>query len=114
MWDCQYSILESDGLDGIAESERWDVVVGNPPHYGSEAASEESFPLLLFDPGWSIHKKFYQNVGRFMQPGGHVILIENSAASDPETFRSMIVSGGGQLLGSYKGRDFTGKDNNMY
>jgi hypothetical protein len=108
------SIFESDGLDGIPESERWDVVVGNPPHYGNEAPSEESYPLLLFDPDWSIHKKFYKDIGHFMKPGGHTILIENSLGSDQETFRSMITSGGGELIGSHKGRDFMGKDNNMY
>ncbi len=110
----EVTIIESDCLDSIPESERWDVVVGNPPHYDYPIEDRSYGNMLVSDPGWEIHKNFYSNVGRFMNPGGYVILLEDGKQSAPDTFSSMISSGGGKLIGAKKGRNFLGEHNKMY
>lgn len=90
-------VYEADVLCGIPESERWDLVVGNPPHFD---ASEESYDEArrLIDPGFRIHRAFYRDVGAHLVPGGSVVLQENRHASDGETFAEMIHAGGLTLV----------------
>ena len=66
------SVYQSDNLTGIPASERWDLVVGNPPFYAHKQETE----IRAFDRDWHIHRGFYANVGRFLKRGG-VILMPN-------------------------------------
>ena len=56
----------SDGLTAIPASERWNLVVGNPPHSGSaDVRPEIKRPTVVYqDVGWAIHADFYASVGR--------------------------------------------------
>jgi len=102
----------SDSLKQIPDSERWDLVVGNPPHFLPAAAGDKL--LLRFDPEWSLHRDFYRSVKQFMKPGGHVLLVENSEGSSERDFEPMIREGGGTFLTSRAAVTIGGKKTPFY
>jgi hypothetical protein len=83
-------VYHSDNLVGIPLFEKWDLVVGNPPHFSDEHAGS----LILHDPGWRIHREFFSQVGAHLKPGGVIVLQENSEGSTAESFREMIEKAG--------------------
>ena len=84
------AVYRSDNLGGIPTSERWDLVVGNPPHFSDRSSGE----LRFHDEDWSLHRDFFAGVGKFLKPGGMIVLVENNLGSTAETFRSMIDEAG--------------------
>ena len=86
------TIYETDVLDGIPADERWDLVVVNPPHF-SEPIGKNS-TLVLTDPEWQLHRSVYGSVADFLNPGGSVLMLENTEGSRPDEFIPMIADGG--------------------
>ena len=80
------SVYRSDNLRDIPASERWDLVVSNPPHFTDDWIGD----LRSYDAGWHLHREFFANIGRFLNPGGVVVLQENNRGSTAETFSPMI------------------------
>jgi len=80
------SVYRSDNLRDIPPSERWDLVVSNPPHFADDWIGD----LRSYDAGWRLHRGFFADVGRYLNPGGVVVLQENNRGSTAETFRPMI------------------------
>src|SRR5262249_37220383 len=64
------SVYESDNLSSIPPSEKWDLVVGNPPFYPEQHPIE----IRSHDKDWLIHREFFANVGRFLKPEGVILL----------------------------------------
>ena len=95
-------VYVSDGLEAIPASERWNLVVGNPPHSGSdEVRPEIKRPTAIYqDAGWKIHEDFYASVGRHLAPGAQVVIQENLRFSSAETFAPMLAAHGLQLVDS--------------
>lgn len=85
----QVSVYHSDNLAGIPASEQWDLVVSNPPHFDESAQD-----LRSSDGGWRIHRAFFGAVGRFLKPGGVIVLQENNAGSTVDDFRPLIEAAG--------------------
>lgn len=81
------SAYESDNLKDIPPTEQWDLVVSNPPHFDDGYYQAE---LRAHDPGWRLHRDFFQTVGRFLKPDGVIVLQENNHGSTAATFRDMI------------------------
>jgi tRNA1(Val) A37 N6-methylase TrmN6 len=79
------SVYHSDSLKDIPDSERWDLVVSNPPHFDDRVGD-----LRGHDDDWHLHREFFAAVGRFLKPGGVIVLQENNRGSTVETFRDMI------------------------
>jgi Methyltransferase small domain len=102
----------SDALDHIPDGERWDVVVANPPHFLADPGRLHD--IQVFDPDWSLHRRFYGAVERFMRPGGLVVMVENRAGSDPGAFEEMIRAGGGEPREVHLGTDVRGAPNGLY
>jgi hypothetical protein len=99
----------SDVLDQIPAGERWDLVVANPPHFpGANADARQ------YDPDWALHRRFYASVGRHMNPGGLVLMVENPRGSDPDLFEEMIRAGGGEPRAIHPGTDIHGRPNGLY
>lgn len=96
------SVYESDVLDDIPTSEKWDVVVGNPPHVFCEGRTLYEKDIRLLDPDFRIHRKFYRDVGRFLNPNGTVMLQENGRATHWRDFRAMIEEGGLSIVSVFK------------
>lgn len=88
------SVYRSDNLDNIPETERWDLIVGNPPHFDWTQVGERRFA----DSGWNIHRRFFNTVGRFLKRGGVVLIQENNHGSTVETFRQMIEDAGFSIV----------------
>lgn len=86
----------TDGLDQVPASESWGLVVANPPQLPHAGQDERT--RIVVDEGWTLHRKFYRSIRKHMQPGGHVIFIENGPAPENSIFREMIEAGGGTLL----------------
>jgi SAM-dependent methyltransferase len=88
------AVYRSDNLDNIPASERWDLVVGNPPHFDWAQIGE----IRIGDSGWNIHRRFFASVGRFLKPGGAILIQENNRGSTVETFRQMIEDAGFSIV----------------
>jgi methylase of polypeptide subunit release factors len=84
----------SDGLKDIPKSEAWDLVVGNPPHSGTDEELLWGPELIYQDPEWKLHRDFYANVGQFLSPESNVIIQENKDCSSIGDFAPMIEEGG--------------------
>jgi len=104
------AVYLSNGLEQIPASERWDLVVGNPPHFVHWTGQSR---LRCEDPGWELHKRFYSQVKRFLNPGAHVLLQENALGSSAEVFIPMIREGGGEHIDTLPGPDI-GAGGKMY
>ena len=85
------TIYESDGLDSIPVDERWDLVVMNPPHFPAQVGKTSS--LVLTDPEWGLHRRFFGGVADFLNPGGSVLVCESTEGSTPDDFIPMIADG---------------------
>lgn len=97
------SVYLSDNLKSIPASERWDLVVANPPHFAATyvdglRTDEYRGDRRAYDPDWSIHREFFATIGPFLSQGGVIILQENNAGSTAETFRGMIEQAGLEVL----------------
>lgn len=91
------TVYQSDCLDSIPASEKWDLVVCNPPHWdGTEADYKQS--IRLVDPAFVIHKRFYRDVPKFLKPGASIIFQESSHATTREEFEPMIKATGLEVV----------------
>jgi methylase of polypeptide subunit release factors len=88
------SVYQSDNLKDIPPSERWDLVVSNPPHFVDERFED----IRACDRDWSVHRQFFATVDKFLKPGGVVVLQENNRGSTVDTFRDMIERSGLTIL----------------
>jgi methyltransferase family protein len=89
------SVYESNNLRNIPSTEKWDLVVSNPPHFIDEAHEGQ---LLAYDPQWQIHREFFNSVGNFLAQGGVIVLQENNAGSTVDSFREMIAQAGLKIV----------------
>jgi len=80
---------QSDNLTSIPSSERWDLVVSNPPHFVEDVAE-----IRFHDPDWRLHRAFFRTISRHLKANGVVVLQENDRGSTAETFRVMIEEAG--------------------
>jgi len=106
------NVYQSDVLDQIPEHEKWDLVVGNPPHFLPRSPHDKN--IKAFDPDWRVHKKFYASVKCFMKPDGFIVMQENIRGSTVELFKPMIEGGGGEVVSWKPGIDVCGRGNSMY
>jgi SAM-dependent methyltransferase len=84
------TVYQSNNLEDIPSSEQWDLVVGNPPHFIDISPGE----LRFHDQDWTLHRRFFATIGRFLKPSGMIVLLENNRGSTADTFRSMIEAAG--------------------
>lgn len=71
----------SDNLLTVPKTERFDLVVGNPPNYYALNPKHPNYDLWkndrrANDPGWRIHAAFYSQIGAFLNDGAHVVVQE--------------------------------------
>jgi methylase of polypeptide subunit release factors len=84
------TVYQSDGLDSIPDRERWDLVVGNPPHSGTDKEFPWGPKHIYMDVGWKIHRRFWASIRKFLNPQGIVLIQENSNLSMVSDFAQMI------------------------
>jgi methylase of polypeptide subunit release factors len=88
------SVYQSDNLKSIPRSEKWDLVISNPPHFVDQYEGD----LRAHDPNWQIHRDFFAAIGDFLAAGGVVVLQENNRGSTVDTFRQMIEQSGLKIV----------------
>jgi methylase of polypeptide subunit release factors len=96
--ESKVAVYLSDSLDSIPENEKWDLVVGNPPHVFAENEEEYKKDITLYDPQFNIHRKFYKDVRKYLKPTGSVLLQEHTESTSVEDFRSMIEENGLKII----------------
>lgn len=75
------TVYTSDNFHKIPASERFDLVIGNPPNYFALNPGHPSFAiygedLRPNDRDWKAHLDFYANVGRHLLPGALLMIDE--------------------------------------
>ena len=88
------SVYQSDNLKNIPRSEKWDLVISNPPHFVDQYEGD----LRAHDPNWRIYRDFFAAIGDFLTAGGVIVLQENNRGSTVETFRQMIEQSGLKIV----------------
>lgn len=113
------NIYHSDIFDKIPNNQKFDLIVGNPPHFqlnqkmGNTELGEKN--LKAYDHDWNIHRRFFSEVKKYMKPGGHVVLQENTQGGMNETtFLDMIESGGGEFIDWVPTKKINGDSNPIY
>jgi hypothetical protein len=87
----------SDNFRSIPNTERFDLVIGNPPNFYSVNREHPLFPmyseheLRASDPGWKVHSDFYSEVGLFLAPGASVLVQEVEPTSREVYFGNSTV-----------------------
>jgi tRNA1(Val) A37 N6-methylase TrmN6 len=83
-------LYHSDCLDVIPSTERWDLVVGNPPHSGTAQLHPWGPTAIYRDVDWILHDRFWRRVSNFLNPRAAVLIQENSDFSKVSDFAGMI------------------------
>lgn len=86
----QVTIYLSDNLKSIPSTERFDLVVGNPPHFKTGGGRK----ILTDDPEWGLHRDFYREIHKFLNPYASVLIQENYHGSNENDFIHYIATGG--------------------
>jgi predicted RNA methylase len=84
------SVYESNNLRSIPKSERWNLVVSNPPHFIDQYEGD----IRAHDPDWAIHREFFKTIHSHLAEDGVIVLQENNRGSTLGTFREMIDEAG--------------------
>ena len=96
----------------IPPTEKWDLVVANPPLLLSEGAN--SINMLDYDGSGTLQNRFYASVKQFLNPGGLVLMLYKRGESNPDDFRPTIEAGGGRIVDSLIRKDFRGNESDRY
>lgn len=118
--DDRVSVYRSDNLEQIPPHERWNVIVGNPPHLVAPLGSEDlgnldqDWHTRNYDRDWHLHRAFFRDVTRFLAPGGAIVLQEANEGSTAEMFRPMVETAGLQIVSVENCRGRLTQEPNFY
>ena len=87
----------SDGLKAIPESETFELVISNPPHYAGGVPRG----IIANDVDWKLHAEFYSAIKKYLSPNGSILVLENYHGSTEHDFLPMIESAGLSLFQSF-------------
>ena len=112
-------IYLSDVMDNVKTKYKFDLVVGNPVHFDETYNKNEwryhtNRNLIASDNEWKIHKKFYEQIPKYMNKNGYIIMQENSSGSEENIFKEMIIKNGGEYIGKSDGISINGIGNGMH
>jgi|TARA_B110000977_G_scaffold102169_1_gene133679 methylase of polypeptide subunit release factors len=96
------NIYKGNRLDCVPSTEKFNLVVGNPPHWPSVEAADKSMNSnnaseqldLLVDTNWEAHKDFFKQMKNLLAADGRILLQECTLGSGPNTFEQMINEAG--------------------
>lgn len=99
--ESKVTIYESDVLTGVPKNEKWDLVLGNPPHFDG-LRNNSINDLISTDPKWKIHSEFYKKIKGYLKSDGNVLLVENLQGSGTNTFKKMIEEGSLKIVKDFQ------------
>ena len=85
---------------------KFDLVVGNPPHFGSSIHDESHRNRIVLDKDWETHRNFFNNIKSHLTSDAVILLQENLSGSTPDTFEKMINEAGLKITEWFKSKDF--------
>lgn len=106
-------ILNSNNWDGFSNHQKFDLIVGNPPHFNVHNYYNEIWQFtsrVYFDQDWQIHREFFSKAKIHLAPDGEILLLECAWGSGVNTFQVMIDDAGLRIkkhfLSEYKHEKF--------
>lgn len=80
------TVYQSDNLKSVPESERFDLVIGNPPNFYSLNPLHPATKMIerygggntlrAVDPRWAIHAEFYRTIGAYLEERAPLLIYE--------------------------------------
>lgn len=99
------AIYQIKEFSNFPAEEMWDLVVADPPHFGSvddiNPQWGEDAIRQVIDDGWTSHRIFFESIKQHLLPNADVYLYEGYCGSTPKTFEKMIASSGLKLVDIY-------------
>lgn len=96
----------------LPASEKFDLVVSNPPHFGATDYrfynDEYQMNRICTDQDWKAHKNFFKHIKSHLLPEGVILLQENMVGSTVETFKPFIEEAGLVITDTFKSKKFFG------
>ena len=103
-----YYLLEDIAL--LPDHEQFDLIVGNPPHFGSfeqlEVPDPENRDRLCTDLDWNSHRNFFTHIKNHLTPDGVILLNEHMDWSSADDFKEMIDDSGLELTDVFRSERF--------
>ena len=93
--------IHSDALACVPATEKWDLVVSNPPHW-TEYDGVHGTDIRRFDINLEIHQRFYARIRHHLTPDGIILFQENARATKAEDFTEMIETNGLEIVDTFK------------
>jgi len=100
----------SSTIKGVPSVEKWDLVIGNPPHsvdrdslveymlMNNDTKNIDNTARLIIDQNWTIHKEFFKNIKSHLHDDADVYIIESQQL---EQFVEWAIAGGLKHVGTY-------------
>jgi hypothetical protein len=104
--------IHSDCFDSIDKVHKFDTIVSNPPHFKTERPGgyrSDEEQLISLDLDMAFHKKFFEQVGDYLNPGGKIVLIENCDGVTEDDIRMLSNSKFGVEVVDYNSYGWEGK-----
>jgi methylase of polypeptide subunit release factors len=110
------SIYSGATLANIPKSEKFDLVVANPPHYLSKfyaaralgfdkvgCTIDQRMEEILVDENWQAHTMFYNEIKTILAPDGVILIEENESGSHHRgrSFNMIIENAGLKITGEF-------------
>ena len=83
--------LLSEGLKSLPTSEKFDVIVANPPMDGHRL-TPTLISLAGGDPGFTFHRQFFKEVHNYLKEDGRICFVEDNCFTTPSQFKEMVGS----------------------
>jgi hypothetical protein len=93
------------GIADLPADWKFDLVVSNPPHWnanlGTFITTISHNDRICLDQGWNLHREFFNHIAPHLNDNAVILLQEQSYASGPNMFKSMIEQAGLKLKDCY-------------
>lgn len=86
------SIYHGDNIIAVDANEKFDLIVGNPPHLKSNNELRSTDPHQIrrdIDPNLDTHREFFNNVKNYLTEDGVILFLERMDTT-PADFRKMV------------------------
>jgi len=86
-------------LESIPQNCTYDLIVGIPPWFSRRVFGSSGYETRRgIDTNWQIHNNFFSNVGKYLDPNGSILLLENPWGSGPDDFAEIIDKSGLKIV----------------
>jgi 16S rRNA G966 N2-methylase RsmD len=83
-------VFHSNVLSNVPKSEKWDLVVWDPPFHKSPLMDGND--IRWVDDNWKVRREFYATIHEHLNPGSSIIFMESTKTGSPSLWRRMIAN----------------------